>query len=198
MSYRVSHDTFSGGGMSPRLVVLSLMGALLVAGVCAEAVVRAATADRLAERMGNRLSTTVDVGLGTTPVLYQITRGTFPNVEVSGDGASFRNFRGVDFDAHLSNVRRDSSQLDVSSSMVTAVLPVAALADTVSQAMGNSGGAGIAVSTDPGAGELVVHAGPAQMVTVTMKPQLKGDSITLQRGRVMVGKRALPDDLAGQ
>ncbi|MCZ9342275.1 DUF2993 domain-containing protein, partial [Streptomyces sp. TRM76130] len=89
-----------------RLVALGLIGAVLVAGGVAEAVARHSAADRIAARMERRLHTSVGVGFGPTPVMLQLARGSFSQVEVSGQDATFRRFTGVDLEARLDDVVR--------------------------------------------------------------------------------------------
>ncbi len=180
-----------------RLVTLGAAGAVLAAGGVAEAVARDRAADRLADRMERRLHTALDIGFGPTPVMVQLARGSFPQVEVSGEGATFRRFTGVDLHAELADVVRTGDGLSVADSRVSAELADAALADAVATMTGGALGAA-AVSTDPGAGELVVHAGPAGRIAVGFRPVLQEQGIRFERTTVQVGDRTIPDALAAQ
>jgi hypothetical protein len=54
------------------------------------------------------------------------------------------------------------------------------------------------VTADPGASEIVVHAGPAGRLTAAFRPSLDGDGIRLERTGVKFGEREIPDGLADQ
>lgn len=180
-----------------RLVALATVGAVLAVGGIAEAVARHYTADRFADRMEKRLHTGLDVGFGPTPVTYQLARGSFPRVEVEGEGATFRRFSGVDLHAELADVVRTGEGLSVRDSRVSAELADAALAEAVSTMTGGALGQA-AVTTDPAARELVVHAGPAGRIAVGFRPELEKDGIRFERTGVRIGDRVVPDSLASQ
>ncbi|MER6343917.1 LmeA family phospholipid-binding protein [Streptomyces sp. NPDC001595] len=180
-----------------RLVTLAAVGAVLAVGGIAEAVARHYAADRFADRMERRLHTGLDVGFGPTPVTLQLARGSFPRVEVSGEGATFRRFSGVDLHAELDDVVRTGDGLSVRDSRVSAELGDAALTDAVSAMTGGALGRAT-VTTDPAAHELVVHAGPAGRVTVGFRPVLEDGGLRFERTAVRIGDRAVPDALAGQ
>ncbi|MGW2384484.1 LmeA family phospholipid-binding protein [Streptomyces sp. NPDC001658] len=180
-----------------RLITLGVVGAVLAGGGMVEAVARHQAADRLADRMEERLHTGLDVGLGPTPVMLQLARGTFPRVEVSGEGATFRRFTGVDLHAELADVVRTGDGLSVADTRVSAELTDAALAGAVAtMTEGAMGGA--AVTTAPESGELVVHAGPAGRIAVGFRPVLEREGIRFERTTVRVGERVVPDALADQ
>lgn len=182
-----------------RLVALGVIGAVLVTGGVAEAVARHSAADRFAARMERRLHTSVGVGFGSTPVVLQLARGSFPRVEVSGQDATFRRFTGVDLEARLDDVVRTGDGLSVRDSRVTAVLPHDALTAALGTMTDGAGGAA-AVTTDPAAGELVAVAGPAGRILIGFRPVLEKDdaSIRLERTDVRVGDRVVPPALADQ
>jgi hypothetical protein len=180
-----------------RLIALGGVGAVLATGVAVEAVARHQAADRLADRMEERLHTGLDVGFGPTPVMLQLARGSFPRVEVSGEGATFRRFSGVDLHAELADVVRTGDGLSVADTQVSAELTDTALAGAVTTMTG--GALNIAaVSTDQETGELVVHAGPAGRISVGFRPVLEQEGIRFERTAVHVGQRVLPEALAGQ
>ncbi|MEV0171289.1 DUF2993 domain-containing protein [Streptomyces sp. NPDC050803] len=180
-----------------RLIALGLVGAVLLTGGAAEAVARHRAADRLADHMEERLQTGIDVGFGPTPVMLQLARGSFPKVEVSGEGATFRRFSGVDLHAELADVVRTGDGLSVADTQVSAELTDAALASAV--ATMTEGGIAVAgVTTDQESGELIVHAGPAGRISVGFRPVLEKQGIRFERTTVSVGQRVVPDALAGQ
>ncbi|MEU9730301.1 DUF2993 domain-containing protein [Streptomyces sp. NPDC048002] len=182
-----------------RLVTLGVVGAVLVTGIGVEAVARHRAADRFADRMEERLHTALDVDFGPTPVVLQLARGSFPQVEVSGEDASFRRFSGLDLHAELADVVRTDDGLSVADTHVSAELAEAALADAVTTVTG--GGVNIAgVSTDQETGELVVHAGPAGRISIGFRPVLdpEGQGVRFERTGVRLGERAVPDVLADQ
>ncbi|MBD0837483.1 MULTISPECIES: DUF2993 domain-containing protein [unclassified Streptomyces] len=180
-----------------RLITLGVVGGLLVVAGAAEAVARHQAAGRFADRMEERLHTGLDVGFGPTPVMLQLARGSFPRVEVSGEGATFRRFSGVDLHAELADVVRTGDGLSVADSRVSAELTDAALAGAV--ATMTDGAIGVAgVSTDQENGELTVHAGPAGRIAVGFRPVLQKEGIRFERTTVRVGERTVPDALAGQ
>ncbi|MFC9911145.1 DUF2993 domain-containing protein [Streptomyces sp. NPDC059862] len=180
-----------------RLITLGVVGAVLAAGGVAEAVARHQAADRLADRMERRLHTGLDVGFGPTPVMLQLARGSFSHVEVSGEGATFRRFSGVDLHAELADVVRTGDGLSVADTRVSAELTDAALADAVATMTGGALGAA-AVTTDPDSGELVVQAGPAGRISIGFRPVLEKEGIRFERTTVRIGERIVPDALAGQ
>jgi hypothetical protein len=180
-----------------RLVALAAIGAVLVTGGVAEAVARHYAADRFADRMEKRLHTGLDVGFGSTPVTLQLARGTFPRVEVSGEGATFRRFSGVDLHAELADVVRTGEGLSVRDSRVSAELAGEALANAVSTMTGGALGQAT-VTPDPDAQELVVHAGPAGRIAIGFRPVLEDDGVRFERTTVRIGERVVPDSLAGQ
>ncbi|MEV3860175.1 DUF2993 domain-containing protein [Streptomyces sp. NPDC050095] len=179
-----------------RFVVRVVICVVLLAAGVAEFVVRHQVAGRIAGRMEQRLGTGVDVGLGWTPVMFQMARGSFGQVEVEGHDATFRRFAGVDLDAELDSVVRTGKGLKVGSSQVRAEMSDEALAGTVAGAAGGAGAA--TVTADPGSSQLVVHAGPAGRLTVAFRPSLDHDAIRLERTAVRFGERELPEGLAGQ
>ncbi|MFI9765963.1 DUF2993 domain-containing protein [Streptomyces sp. NPDC052415] len=180
-----------------RLIALGVVGAVLVTGVAVEAVARRQAADRLADRMEERLHTGLDVGFGPTPVMLQLARGSFPRVEVSGEGATFRRFSGVDLHAELADVVRTGDALSVADTQVSAEVTDTALAGAV--ATMTEGALNVAaVTTDQETGELVVHAGPAGRISVGFRPVLEQQGIRFERTAVRVGERVLPEALAGQ
>ncbi|MGV9450909.1 LmeA family phospholipid-binding protein [Streptomyces sp. NPDC003635] len=180
-----------------RVMTLGVVSAVLVTGVAVEAVARHRAADRLADRMEERLHTALDVGFGPTPVMLQLARGAFPRVEVSGEGATFRRFSGVDLHAELADVVRTGDGLSVADTRVSAELTDKALADAVATMTG--GALNIAaVTTDQETGELIVHAGPAGRISVGFRPVLEQEGIRFERTAVRVGERVLPEALAGQ
>ncbi|MFI9610660.1 DUF2993 domain-containing protein [Streptomyces sp. NPDC052023] len=195
--FRRGRAARAGVSRRARLVALSAAGAVLAAGGVAEAVARDRAADRLADRMERRLHTTLDVGFGPTPVMVQLARGSFSRVEVSGQGATFRRFTGVDLHAELDDVVRTGDGLSVADTRVSAELAGAALADAVASMTGGALGAA-AVTPDPGTGELVVHAGPAGRIAVGFRPELHERGIRFERTAVKVGERTVPDALAAQ
>ncbi|MFD7435430.1 DUF2993 domain-containing protein [Streptomyces sp. NPDC059861] len=195
--FRRGRTVHAGTSRRARLVALGVAAAVLAAAGVAEAVARDRAADRLADRMERRLHTTLDVDFGPTPVMVQLARGAFPRVEVSGEGATFRRFTGVDLHAELDDVVRTGGGLSVADSRVSAELTDAALADAVATMTGGALGTA-AVTPDPGAGELVVHAGPAGRISVGFRPVLRERGIRIERTAVKVGDRTIPDALAAQ
>ncbi|KPI03169.1 Protein of unknown function DUF2993 [Actinobacteria bacterium OK074] len=181
-----------GGRRGARFLALGVVAAVLLTGVVTEAVVRHRTAARLADRMETRLHTGVDVGLGPTPVLLQLARGSFPRVQVSGSDATFRKFTGVDLHARLDDVTRSADGLSVRDSRVRAEMPDDALAGTVAAATGGAP----TVTADPDASQLIVHAGPLGQISIAYRPTLRDDGIHLERTSVHVGERTVPDALA--
>ncbi|MBC2901522.1 DUF2993 domain-containing protein [Streptomyces cupreus] len=180
-----------------RLITLGVVGAVLVTGGAVEAVARHRAADRLADRMEERLHTGLDVGFGPTPVMLQLARGSFPRVEVSGEGATFRRFSGVDLHAELADVVRTGDGLSVAGTQVSAELTGTDLAGAV--ATMTEGALNIsAVTTDQETGELVVHAGPAGRISVGFRPVLEQEGIRFERTAVRIGERVVPEALAGQ
>ncbi|MBL1084671.1 DUF2993 domain-containing protein [Streptomyces actinomycinicus] len=165
-------------------VVLTLAAALTGT---AEVTVRDRIADRIAAAAGKRLGTTPDVGLGSTPALWQLARGTLPDVELTADGVATRHMTGLAVDAHLHQVRRSGKGGTVGSSAVTVDADAASLAGT--------GGSGVVVP-DPAHGRLVVHLGRSGALTVPVTPTLHGRTIRLVPGRPAFDGSPLPGALA--
>ncbi|CCK30298.1 putative secreted protein [Streptomyces davaonensis JCM 4913] len=180
-----------------RLITLGVVGAVLVTGGAVELVARNRAADRLADRMEERLHTGLDVGFGPTPVMLQLARGTFPKVEVDGEGATFRRFSGVDLHAELADVVRTGDGLSVADTQVSAELTDAALADAVVTMTGGALNIS-AVTTDQETGEMVVQAGPAGRISIGFRPVLEEEGIRFERSAVRIGERVVPDALADQ
>ncbi|MGW1595612.1 LmeA family phospholipid-binding protein [Streptomyces sp. NPDC002343] len=116
--------TFSGrlvGLGFPRRTVVSLASVLVLVTLVgtAEVVTRGRIADRIATAAAKRLGTRPAVGLGATPVLWQLARGAFADVELTADDVAARHLTGLRVDAHLRQVRRSRKGGTVGSSTVT-------------------------------------------------------------------------------
>ncbi|MFJ4581073.1 LmeA family phospholipid-binding protein [Streptomyces echinatus] len=171
-------------------IVLCTVLALTALAGTAEALVRHRIAGRVAAVAGERLGTTPDVGLGATPALWQVARGSLPDVELTANGVSARHMTGLAIDAHLRQVRRSGQGGTVGSSSVTVDIGATSLATT--------GGSGpdTEVVPDPAHGRLVVHVGRAGALTVPVTPVLAGRQIRLTPGRPEFAGAPLPDALA--
>ncbi|MBX7553344.1 DUF2993 domain-containing protein [Streptomyces sp. tea 10] len=132
----------------------------------AEALVRHRIAERIATVVGTRLGTTPDVGLGDMPALWQLARGTFPDVELTADGVSARHVIGLAVDAHLHQVRRSGEGGAVGSSSVIVDVDPASLVGA-----GGSRPDSVVVP-DPANRRLIARIGPAGALTVPVTPVL--------------------------
>ncbi|MBL1106823.1 DUF2993 domain-containing protein [Streptomyces sp. 5-8] len=188
----------------------------------AEAVVRDRIADRIAAMAAKRLGTTPDVGLGTTPALWQLARGTLPDVELTADGVAARRMTGLTVDARLRQVRRNGHGGTVGSSTVTVDADAASLAgigadrpdgevadrpdgvvaDRPDGVVADRPDGVVAdrpdgvVVPDPAHGRFVVHLGRSGALTVPVTPSLHGRTIRVTPGRPAFAGTPLPDALA--
>ncbi|WP_251094230.1 DUF2993 domain-containing protein [Streptomyces sp. Caat 7-52] len=179
-------------------VALAAVLALATLVGTAEAVVRDRIADRIAAMAAKRLGTTPDVGLGTTPALWQLARGTLPDVELTADGVAARRMTGLTVDARLRQVRRNGQGGTVGSSTVTVDADAASLAG-----IGADRPDGVVadrpdgvVVPDPAHGRFVVHLGRSGALTVPVTPSLHGRTIRVTPGRPAFAGTPLPDALA--
>ncbi|MBY8842193.1 DUF2993 domain-containing protein [Streptomyces sp. SP2-10] len=164
----------------------------------AEAVVRDRIADRIAAMAAKRLGTTPDVGLGTTPALWQLARGTLPDVELTADGVAARRMTGLTVDARLRQVRRNGHGGTVGSSTVTVDADAASLAGIGADRPDGEVADrpdGVVVP-DPAHGRFVVHLGGSGALTVPVTPSLHGRTIRVTPGRPAFAGTPLPDALA--
>ncbi|QNT91985.1 hypothetical protein HEP81_01656 [Streptomyces griseofuscus] len=177
----------------PRRTVVSLASVLVLATLVgtAEAVTRGRIADRIATAAAKRLGTRPAVGLGATPVLWQLARGAFADVELTADDVAARHLTGLRVDARLSQVRRSRKGGTVGSSTVTVDIGSASLV-----AGASAGPAESVVVPDPAHGRLVVHIGRAGALAVPVTPVLDGLTIRVTPGRPTFAGRPLPDALA--
>ncbi|KOV58164.1 DUF2993 domain-containing protein [Streptomyces sp. MMG1121] len=188
--------TFSGRILSrlrPRrrtALVLATVLALTALVGTTETLVRHLIAERIATVAGKRLGTTPGVGLGATPALWQLARGTFPDVELTADGVSARHMTGLAVDAHLRQVRRSGRGGVVGSSSVIVTVDSVSLADAGGSRLNN------VVVPDPSDGRLVVHIGRAGALAIPVTPVLADRTIHVTPGRPTFAGSPLPDDLA--
>ncbi|WP_225826959.1 DUF2993 domain-containing protein [Streptomyces naphthomycinicus] len=173
----------------PALVLAAVLTLTALTGT-AETVVRNRIADRIAAVAGERLGTTPDVGLGATPALWQLARGTFPDVELTADGVSARHLTGLAVDARLHQVRRSGKGGTVGSSRVTVDVGTASLAAADASPPDS------VVVPDPAHGRLVVRVGRGGALTVPVTPVLDGRTIRVTPGRPAFAGRPLPGALA--
>ncbi|MER6980925.1 LmeA family phospholipid-binding protein [Streptomyces carpinensis] len=180
--YRVSHDTFWWAGLQAALAAPALRQRQWS---------RTGSPVGSPTLAGKRLGTRPAVGLGGTPALLQLERGSLPDVELTAHGVSARHMTGLGIEAHLRKVRRSGKGSVVDSSTVTVDVNSASLA-----------GAGASrpnsvVVPGPVNGRLVVHLGHghAGALAVPVSPVLDGRTIRVTTGRPTFTGSPLPDAL---
>ncbi|MFE1198549.1 DUF2993 domain-containing protein [Streptomyces olivaceoviridis] len=177
-----------------RRIAVAVATTLVLAGATgtAELVARNKIGERFATAAGTKLGKAPDVDLGGTPALWQLARGSFPNVALTANGVTVRRMKGLDIDARLRQVRRSSHGASVRSSTVYVDVDATSLA---SDTLGALGGV---VVPDPATGRLIVHLDGAGALTVPITPTLRGDTIQAVPGRPTFNGTALPTALAGK
>ncbi|MEU1198066.1 DUF2993 domain-containing protein [Streptomyces sp. NPDC005813] len=170
------------------LTVLALGGGA----VTAEAVVRHRVGDRFATAAAERLGTVPDVGLGGTPVLMQLSRGAFPDVELTADGVTARRMTGLGVDVHLRDVRRAAGTVTVGSSTADVTVGADRLGGDELKRMNG------VVVPDPGTGRLLVHLGRTGALTVPVTPSLDGTTVRVTPARPTFDGAPLPDALSAK
>ncbi|WP_208899017.1 DUF2993 domain-containing protein [Streptomyces incarnatus] len=175
-----------------RRVTLAVVAAFALTGTVgmAEFVCRDRIGERFATEAGKRLGRTPGVDVGARPVLWQLARGSFPDVGLTADGVTVRRMSGLGIDAHLHQVRRCGHTVTVRSTTVDVEVPAASLADGAFQGLGGE------VVPSPETGQLLVHLGRAGALTVPVTPTLHGDTIWTVPGRPTFDGAPLPGALA--
>ncbi|MGP4002930.1 LmeA family phospholipid-binding protein [Streptomyces sp. 8N706] len=192
----------------PRRKVAVLAVALVLVGLgVAETVTRSQLSGRFTDRLSERLHADADVDLGVTPVLVRLAQGSIPEVRVSAEGATFRQFSGLSFQAELDSVRRANGRLAIGRTQVRALASEAALTDSAGRiARGGGGGGGLAggagaeggamaVMSVPEQDALVLQAGPKGGIELGIRPELDGDTIRLKQAGATFRGTPLPPAL---
>ncbi|MFH8339370.1 DUF2993 domain-containing protein [Streptomyces sp. AM6-12] len=175
-----------------RRVTLAVVAALAPTGTVgvAELVCRGKIGERFAKEAGKRLGRTPSVDLGATPALWQLARGSFPDVELTADGVTTRRISGLGIAAHLRKVRQGSRTVTVRSSTVDVDVPAVSLAGGTLQSLGG------VVALSAKSGQLIVRLGRVGAFTVPIAPALHGDTIRTAPGRPTFNGALPPGALA--
>ena len=113
---------------SRRVLALVIAAAsVLVALIAGEATVRHMIEGRIAGAAQSSLTGSVHVGLGATPALVDLAKGSISTVALTDDGMRTCELDTLDFAAAFSDVTRQNGQIHLSGSQATVTIPTSAM-----------------------------------------------------------------------
>jgi LmeA-like phospholipid-binding len=193
------------------LIALVTVVALAIATGVAELVVRDNVTSAISSEAEKTLhASTVNVGLGATPVLYDLAAGDIGTVSLTAASASLCQMSGVRIAAQLHGVSTrqtagggtpvDSADATVTLGPSTLEALVTRGAQAAGSAIGQHGAAGgpVTVVPDAATGTLRVELGPAGLIDIVERPALNGQALTLTIESISLAGRRLPVGLASK
>jgi LmeA-like phospholipid-binding len=176
-------------------IVIAIVAAIVVTALAAgELTARQTLEDRIATALQATVGGSVSVGIGATPALVDLAKGSISNVSVTVDGLHACKLGDVTLTASFQHVTRSGAQVRIASSQARMLLPPSAITAALGQA--NPRLSQATVQPDPATGTLAIALGPGGVLTADERPVLDGDAVRFAPEGVLLNDAPAPASLA--
>jgi hypothetical protein len=182
-------------------VALTLSALIVLAGV-GELVARTLIKHTVGSAVAKALNAPVQVAIGSRPVLLDAATGHLSSLTLHSPQLNVCDLIDIDASIHLTDVTR--SHGTAHADQVTAAITLsgeslsAAAAKALTSKSPALGAIGIAVTADPGSGEMIMQAGPGGLIRVADRVRLDGTTLRIEPSRTTVAGQPVPDSVINQ
>ncbi|WP_265443082.1 DUF2993 domain-containing protein [Flexivirga meconopsidis] len=177
---------------APLIAAVAILAVLaLVAG--AEFLVRHQLRSSVSNAMENGLRTSsVDVGIGSTPALLDLGRGSIDKVTLNAQNATICQVRDVSINADVRDVSTSPSGGRIGESNLALTLSGQAMADLVA---GSGQAQGVTATPEPASGTVQL-SGFGGLAQIWVRPSVKGGQLDFTITKASLAGRDVPADQA--
>lgn len=182
-------------GIRRRDIAIAIVAAGVVTALAGgEIIARQAIEAAISRALRPSVSGTISVGIGRTPALADLVKGSISTVSVDAVGMRTCKLGDITFDAALHDVTRPGRQVRTSSSQATIIITPDALAAALARTSQQF--SRVLVTPDTSQDSLAVGLGPAGVLVVDERPAISGDAVRFTPVRVLVNGSSAPPPLA--
>jgi len=174
-----------------RGTVIAIAAALVVtASALGELIVRQTLESRIGTALASSVNATVHIGIGATPALLDLAKGSVSTVSVTIDGFRTCKLGAVTLDGSFHDATRNGGQVHTTASQASMTIPPTTLTSLLAQH--NPQLARASVQPDPATGSLQIALGTGGLLTITEQPALSGEILRFTPGPLLLGGAPAP------
>ena len=178
-----------------RGAVIAIAAALVVtASALGELIARHTLESRISTALASSVNATVHVGIGATPALLDLAKGSVSTVSVTIDGFQTCKLGAVTLNGSFRDATRNSGQVHTTASQASMTIPSSTLTSLLAQR--NPQLAHASVQPDPATGALEIALGPGGVLTITEQPALSGETLQFAPENLLLDGAPAPAALA--
>jgi len=166
------------------VIAIAATSALVVL-LAGEATVRHVIDSHIASAAQSSLTGPVHVGIGTTPALVDLAKGSISTVSLTDDGMRTCKLDTLNLAAEFNHVTRQNGQIHFSGSQATATVPMSAIMSLLTQRAPQLG----QTTVEPGTvnNDVTITLGPGGLINIDEQVALRGGVIQFTPKQVTVG-----------
>jgi hypothetical protein len=177
-----------------RGLVVAIVAAIAVTALAAcELIARHEIEGQVAAAVQATVTGSVSVGIGGTPALADLAKGSISSVSVTVKGMQTCKLGDVTLAASFQDVTRNGAQVRIAGSRASMLVPLSAIAAALAQ--GNQRLGQVSVQLDPSDGTLAIGLGSGGVLTVDERPVLDGKTLRFAPGSVLLNGTPAPASL---